>query len=149
MQEFGLIKKKIFTWKHLTIWRPVLSIFPEYSVSAWFLTSPEFLSGSIEVQQLYSWPDLILAEAVCKCQFPVSRPLHSHRFDDALGAFHGHCVPWGWKGSFPGLAKIPLIGTQHAVIELGPMNSKSLWPIRVLIASWSRKIFLPVASSRI
>ena len=40
--------------------------------------------------------NLIFAEAVCKCKFPVSRA-------PALGAFHGHCVPWWWKGSFPGL----------------------------------------------
>ena len=31
-------------------------------------------------------------------------------FDHVWGAFHGHCVPWCWEGSFPGLTKIPLTG---------------------------------------
>ena len=149
MQAFGLIKKHLYlkTSDYLN------ACFVHFSrVQCECLISdihPEFLSGSVEVQQLYSWPDLILAEAVCKCQFPVSRPLHSHRFDHALGAFYGHCVPRGWKGWFPGLAKIPLMGHSVCCYWTRPCEYKSLWTIPVLLASWSRKIYPLVASSHI
>ena len=46
-------------------------------------------------------------------QVPISSQQGPLIIDHALGAFHGHCVPQCWQGSFPGLMKIPLTG--HSV----------------------------------
>ena len=133
---------KIFTWKHLTIWRPVLLGFSQSTECLISDLHPELLSRSAAC----SGHDIIFVETAGKCQLPVSRV---HIFDHALGAFHAHCAPQCWEGSFQVRWRFHWLATQGAVIGPGLVSSKSLWTIPVLLASWSRKIFPLVASSHI
>ena len=105
MQEFGLIK--IFTWKHLAIRSPVFLGFFRAQSALLFVSTLNSFQGSVEGQHL-----VVVVIYLCRgsWQGPTFSQQGPFMFDHVLGAFHGHCVPRCWEGSFPGLTKIPLTG---------------------------------------
>ena len=84
-----------------------------------------------------------------KGQLPVSRAPSQPHILPCLGAFHGHCVPQFWEGSFPGLIQIPLASHSVFCHQTKPCKQQSLWTIPVLLASSSRKLFPLVVYSHI
>ena len=121
MQELGL---KIFSWKDLTIWQPVLPVFPRaQSASFLIFTLNSFFRG-VESQQLQRpWFNL------CRCRWRVS--VFSWQSPFLLinlimimrGAVHYPFIPWCWECPFSGKQ-----ATQCAVTGLGHKTvSKILW----------------------
>ena len=70
MQEFGLIK--IFTWKHLTNWRPVFRVFPRAQSALIFVSTLNSFWGDVEGQNLVVAMILTFVEAAAKGQLSVS-----------------------------------------------------------------------------
>ena len=144
MQEFGLIK--IFTWKYLTIWRPILSALPEHRVPH-SLSPPRTPFRGGWGSEAAAVHDLIHVEADGKCPSPVHRDSHGHKFDCSLGRrfmtilSHGardvHSQVWQRFHSCTttGLALLTV--------------AKSLWTTWLTRLLWSRKILPLLAFSHI
>ena len=149
MQEFGLIK--IFTWKHLTIWRPeffwFVFCFSQSTGRLIFCLHPELLSRGSWRSASCSGPDLIFVEAAGKGQLSVSRA------PSCLTMFWGHFMVIVSHGVGKAHSQIWQIfhwqATQCVVTRPDLVSSKSLWTIPVLLTSWYRKIFPLVTSSHI
>ena len=71
MQEVGLIK--IFTWKHLTLWRPVLLGFSQSTECLISYLHPELLSRGCWRSAACSGHGVSFVQTAGKCQVPVSR----------------------------------------------------------------------------
>ena len=143
-EEARIRAHKIFTWKHLTIWRPVLLGFSQSTGCLFFWIPPWTPFRECWGLAACSGHDVIFVGAAFSQQGPFKATIWL-----CFGGIYGHCVPRGWKNSFPGLGKIPLTGSSVCCYWTGPCESKSFWIISVLLASWSRKIFPLVAAFHI
>ena len=137
------------SWKDLTIWRPVLPVFPR-ALCLILDLHPELLSGPLKVSSC-SGHDIIAVDVDGKCQSSVGRALFCLQTWPRLwgghfmtilsyGAENVHSQVWQRFGQ--PASKRAVTGLGHKTV------SKILWTT-CLIASWSRKTFPLVASSHI
>ena len=138
MQESGL--RKIFTWKCLTFWRPVLSVFLRAHSASFLISTLNSFQGVLKVSSLqWSWFNLCRGRQ----QVPICswrRHCRVMNLTMVWDAFYDRFVPPCWQCSLPGLAKTLLIGYSGAATGVGLRSSKSLWMMPVLPASGARKI---------
>lgn len=121
----------MLTRRYLTIWRPVLSIFPEHKVSAWFLLSVLNSFRGCEGQRFN------LCRGSSECWFSVGRAPSQPQVDHGLGSVA--ILSHGARNAYSQVCqRFHSWATQCAVSGPGPMSSKSLWTTPTLLASWSR-----------
>ena len=138
MQELGLMK--IFTWKYLTNWRPVLLVFPraQSSFECVFNISSCSYSG--------------LNLCTGRWQVPFSSRQGPYRLKHLImvsGETHVHSVPWFQECSFPGLWRFIYVFFFNVLILDYALKIAKIMNHICLTSSllWSRKIFPLVASS--
>ena len=147
MQEFELIKslsENIWLSEGQFFW-----VFPREKSALFFISTLNSFQGVSKVSSLqWSWYNL------CRGNWSVPTSSQQGLFIAPYSTMlWGHFMAIVSHGAGKAHSQIyrrfHWQATQCSIIESGLVNSKSLWTILVLLASWSRKIFPLIASSHI
>ena len=111
----------MLTRRHLTIWRPVLSTFPEHKVSAWFLLSVLNSFRGCEGQRFN------LCRGSSECWFSVGRAPSQPQADHGLGSVA--ILPHGARNASSQVCqRLHSWAIQCAVSGPGPWAAKASGP---------------------